>query len=312
MKRIISICLFAVYAAVITPNEGVAQSIEDEIRTDVKVKLTQWMQKGEFERMTDYRQRLKESSLIAFKQVYVSVVRNMIRVDITSKMFYDTESEMFSVYFRDRYFNERDYTYKSFIHVPFSTAQKFKERWNESDNGYFVQDLCFINGKLHFKTINRTVDEQTYSFPIQEIEYDSRIFATPKDFKGISLAFNSLDIDNEYLRDVVLMYSDIEKQIDERKNTNRFEQYQTRSDEKKVIVNNYNSFDEQYRPKHALSKRIIVFKKQEAQLAKKIKELQKSNAATSQVDELKAQLENLKAERKDLEKSYKKMKSDKY
>jgi TonB family protein len=227
MKRIISICLFAVYVAVITPNEGVAQESlfpkyteytdENLIQAEVKENFIKWMQKGEFERMADYQQRLKDSSLIVFKQVYVSVARNMIRdmisnIGIRSELFYDTESEMFSVYFTtlDRY---HTYKYKSFIHVPFSTAQKFKERWNESDKGYFVQDWCFINGELHFKTINCTVDEQTYSFPIQEIKYNSRIFVAPKDFKEISLAFNSLDIDNEYLRDVVLMYSDVEKQI---------------------------------------------------------------------------------------------------
>jgi TonB family protein len=43
--------------------------------------------------------------------------------------------------------------------------------------------------------------------------YDSQIFATPKDFNEISLAFNSLGIDNTYLRNVILLYSDVEEQI---------------------------------------------------------------------------------------------------
>jgi TonB family protein len=104
--------------------------------------------------------------------------------------------------------------------------------WNGSEIQYVFQDWCFVDVKtdqLFPKIVQRTVNGQTYTLPIHEIFLAvsnlrrKKIF-TSKDFKEISLAFNSLGIENEYLRDVVLRYSDIRTQfrqqrIDETKST---------------------------------------------------------------------------------------------
>jgi TonB family protein len=195
------------------------------------------MQKGEFEPGTDYQQRLKDSSLTVFQRIYFDAVEDQIderlkpdyEKTFRAELIYDTEKERFSVFMITRYdgtyHNYMD-TIKSFINnIPLSEAKIFKERWEESSRYYKFQDWCFVGIKSQFnrfnpsqlfpKVIECTVNGQTYILPVHEISrlYHRPEIFTSKDFREVSLAFNSLDIENEYLRDVVLRYSDIKAQI---------------------------------------------------------------------------------------------------
>jgi hypothetical protein len=179
-----------------------------QIKASVRENFAQWMKKGEFERETDYRQRLKDSSLTAFRQIHSNAVYGMIKSKIDGTfitegiLVYDTEKEIFFVSFLRSYWG----TLKSVINIPLSEAQIFKERWEFSKSDYVPHDWCFIDNDLYPKIIRRTIDNKTYTFPIYQIiqkKYYDKIFIS-KDFDEISLAFNSLGIDNEYLRDVVV------------------------------------------------------------------------------------------------------------
>jgi hypothetical protein len=212
------------------------------------------VQKGEFEPIVDYQQRLKDSSLVVFQRIYVEAVHHQINESVERTnllktsigLTYDTERKIFSVFFTSRdkepYYNPDRYhdTLKSFISIPLSEAKEFKERWmkEESESKYVMQDHGFIGGLSEFqllpKVIQRTVNGQTYTLPIHEIFREfvgAEERFTSKDFKEISLAFNSLGIENDYLRNVELIYSDKgvqvrQQRIDETKSTRTAEHRQ--------------------------------------------------------------------------------------
>jgi formylglycine-generating enzyme required for sulfatase activity len=201
-------------------------SDENDINKTVKEKFTQWMEQGEFEKATDYRQRLKDSSLTAFQKIYGDVVQDEIKKhdfeimtyaratkSFRGELKYNPDEELFTVSFKKSYGE----FFESFIYIPFNEAKKFKECWEASDNVFVLQSWCFDWSGLRPKIINRTVNGQTYTFPIHALKYYDHTVHTIslEDFEEISLAFNSLGIDNEYLQNVVLQYSDIERQIAE-------------------------------------------------------------------------------------------------
>jgi TonB family protein len=202
--------VFVCIAILISSAVSVSAQYYDEryIQKRVEKNFAQWMQKGEFEPRADYLQRLKDSSLIVIQKIYDDAVKFQINWKwegryFSSELTYDTEREEFDVFFTIYYG-----TLKSFISTPLSDAKKFKERWikEELEREYISKDFCFVKSDLYPKIIYRVVNEQTYTLPIHEIYYKEEIF-TSKDFKEISLDFNSLDTENEYLRGVVLRYS---------------------------------------------------------------------------------------------------------
>jgi hypothetical protein len=97
---------FAITTALIISTISVSAQTDDtdegHIYSKVKTSFNLWMQKGEFEPMSDYRQRLKDESFVAFKKIYMEKVQNRINdrlksMRLESILKYDTETEVFSV-----------------------------------------------------------------------------------------------------------------------------------------------------------------------------------------------------------------------
>ena len=182
-----------------------------KIKKILKTEFNEWQEKGEFEKTTDYEERLKNNSIQQFYQICSDVLKEYVsrfdeeylsnrRVEGTLQP-YNTDLEYFPVKFR---FLSTDYTVP--VQVAFADAPKFKDKYIDNWKVNFY-DYVFVNNYL---IPSKVIYAETNKPP--------RIFTVPvKNSKEVSFSFNDLGIQNQYCKNAVFHISMIKTMEEEQK-----------------------------------------------------------------------------------------------
>ncbi|TCV20305.1 hypothetical protein EDC17_100211 [Sphingobacterium alimentarium] len=121
------------------------------VSRNVKESFEKWLQKGEFEKSTEYERRVKENSNSKFSEICVSEMEKIISQVSMRIIQYDADNELFIFKFRnsdhigvneDRYARRSlDLSKFAFLSVPFSQAERFKKDFENSN--YYVNKVIF-------------------------------------------------------------------------------------------------------------------------------------------------------------------------
>jgi hypothetical protein len=185
------------------------------IKKSIKIAFEKWNQKGEFEKETDFNNRLKNQSKAVFSQVCIEQIksiindynRNRLKRELSS---YQTEKEYFIVSFN---INEIKMKWQNQINIPISNAENFKKNWPALQSEFSVYDWCFVGNSLcpTLVYLYDANEKSKYKFPL-----------SPENQSEITISFNDLGIDNPYLQSYVFKYSDTKLEEEYQKNGNLF------------------------------------------------------------------------------------------
>ncbi len=171
------------------------------LKKSIKEDFEKWNQKGEFEKEVDYLERLKKQSQSAFEEICIKQVKYNIddksyKYNLKKELsIYDSESEYFTISFK---FNGLEWQNK--INIPISQAQNFKTEWTKFNFEIDEYDWRFVDKNLcpSVITVENTESNSKY-----------KLSSTLNDQYDISCSFDSLGIDNSYLRGYIFNYSNV-------------------------------------------------------------------------------------------------------
>ncbi len=169
-----------------------------KIYKNIKTSFTEWNTKGEFEKETDYKDRLKNQSIMSFQKICIEQISNQVEEysiwsDLDKELStYDSETESFLVLFN---FNGVESNVK--IKVPIDNAPNFKDNWRKYNTEIDDYDWCFVNDSLAPTMVTMYINNQKYEFPLS---YNNK--------EDIAFAFDDFEIDNSYLKGHTFKFSD--------------------------------------------------------------------------------------------------------
>jgi hypothetical protein len=166
------------------------------IQGSIKDAFNKWNQKGEFEKETDYNERLKTQSQGIFSQICIEQIKNRVSrgVKLEKELStYNSNDETFIVSFK---INGIELQNK--INIPISSAENFKNNWSNLRNEIDNYDWCFVANMLcpNLVTLHNSRDNAKYEIQL-----------SPENQSDISFPFDNLEIANPYLSGFVFKYS---------------------------------------------------------------------------------------------------------
>lgn len=185
----------------------------DYIKMAIKKEFKQWNKKGEFEKQTDYEERLKNQSESSFADICIQQIKKEIDNIYFSKELlpYDSEKEYFNIRFKyNRSYSTNSLKWQSVLKIPITEAENFKNNFLDFGIQKYEDKFELYNGWLipTELTLFRT-DEQSNKEQIIE-KYDIPIkFQNQKE---IAVPFDGLGIDNPYLKGYVFTKAIFEQQ----------------------------------------------------------------------------------------------------
>ena len=215
--------------------EAYAKTDVGSIQISIKSEFEKWNQKGEFEKETDYAERLETKSQTAFNEICINQIQKKINeynngYNLKTELStYNSESEFFTIQFKIN-----DVEWQNKVSIPISQAQSFKNNFSDYDFEINDYDWCFVENNLcpTLVTMVNKDDNFKYNFPLS---------ATNK--SEISFAFNDFGIDNQYLNVYIFKYSNAKAIAEElEKEKQRLDMLELTSYNQKLdsIFNNYN------------------------------------------------------------------------
>ena len=187
----------------------ISQQKEKQDATDIAIikknignAFENWNKKGEFEKETDYSQRIKDQSQKAFSKICIEKITEKVReindeIHYANEYFkrelstYNSESETFNTSFK---INSNVWINK--INIPITDAENFKKNWPDLDYKIEDYDWCFINNNLCPTLVTLYNTNNKYEFPLPL-----------KNQSDITYSFDNFHIDNPYLKGYVFKYS---------------------------------------------------------------------------------------------------------
>ena len=166
------------------------------IQRDIKIAFEQWNKKGEFEKQSDYEERLQNQSKNAFAQTCVEQIKNKLRNEKPRMKLqpYNTDNEFFTVNFEIN-----NIEWQSKINIPIANAENFKSNfgWNNFQTRVKYYDWCFVENKLCPTLVTLFDDNNEYDFSL-----------SLQNKSEITYSFDDLGISNPYLKGFIFRYSD--------------------------------------------------------------------------------------------------------
>src|SRR5690606_11361910 len=108
-----------------------------------------WNRKGEFEKESDYVNRLETQSQTIFDNICIKHIKSQINSccssdDLRKELStYNTEGEFFTASFK-----LNGVEWESKINIPISKAQEFIRNWSDITYKISVYDWCFVEDRL--------------------------------------------------------------------------------------------------------------------------------------------------------------------
>jgi len=176
-----------------------------KIHEAIKNTFGKWNSKGEFEKVSDYEERLKTQSLIEYKRICTEEIQKRIGRDATEKLkkelsTYNSENESYNITFK---LNNVEWSNK--LMVPISQAQQVKENWSKFTSTINIYDWCFADNNLNPIQVVLTWSNHKYELPVQV-----------RNQRDIIYSFDNLGIANTYLKGFKYNYSEERKFEQER------------------------------------------------------------------------------------------------
>lgn len=201
--------------------EAYAKTDVGSIQKNIKSDFEKWNQKGEFEKEADFVERIKSKSKDEFNKVCIEQIKNKIK-NLGSYYYgynynlkrelstYDSEGEYFTVVFR---FNGIEW--KNVLNIPISDAEEFKEKWNKLKVSIDNYNWCFVENSMLPTLVTLQEFESFYYYdyereptlkPIKTYSFPY----TQKNHSEITIEFDELNLENEFLKGYVFKFSEIE------------------------------------------------------------------------------------------------------
>ena len=228
--------------------EAYERSDAGGIQKSIKAAFEEWNQKSEFEKETDYAERLKTQSKEAFDNVCAEATKKRISIiyeynSLKKELLnYNSESETFSVVFKGNGTEGQ-----SKINIPIAQAENFKSGWSRFNFEENIYDWCFVENNLFPTLVTLLCPPSNSKRP-----WDGTKLEFPLNLKNqqeITCPFDNLEIENPYLKGYVFKYSNAKQQAIEqqRRDSLEFEKYSQRLDSifndrnRKLLQNPYNA-----------------------------------------------------------------------
>jgi hypothetical protein len=180
------------------------------LESNVKTAFEEWSIKGEFEKQSDYEERLKNQSQDGFTKICIEKTHKIIsglRITKMDLQPYNTDDEYFIVNFKlDNYSIIRP-EWQNKISIPIADAESFKNNWNGFKSEINDKNWCFVENTLcpTFITLYRKVGNDRKAEKIAE-KYELPVIVTNQ--SEITISFDKLGVYNPYLKGFVFNYSD--------------------------------------------------------------------------------------------------------
>lgn len=215
--------------------EAYAKTDLGSIQRNINSEFEKWNRKGEFEKETDYAERLKAKSQTAFNEICINQIQKRIsdynngynlKTELST---YNSESEFFTIQFK---INGVEWQNK--VNIPIANAESFKNNFTNYEFEINDYDWCFVENNLcpTLVTLENKDDDSKYNFSLS---------ATNK--SEISFAFNDFGIDNQYLNGYTFKYSNakaIAEEVEKEKQRLDLLELTTYNQKLDSIFNNYN------------------------------------------------------------------------
>lgn len=199
------------------------------LERDIKDSFENWNQKGEFEKQGDFEERLQKQSQSKFVEICLEKIKekieNFSNYDLNKELLkYDSENEYFPILFK---FNNIEWQNK--LKISISDAENFKNNWQNFSWVKNDYDWCFVDNKLLPSKIVLEGNNTKCSFdlPIQNQQ-------------EILISFNSLGIENPYLKNYVCNYHSSVEEIRKLKQFSDSTEFVAYNNKLKELIKSYN------------------------------------------------------------------------
>jgi TonB family protein len=183
--------------------EKYERSDKAKIESSIKKEFGEWCQKGEFEKQSDYEERLKSQS----KDIFINICEKTIKWVVSNRSIdgellkYDTEKEIFPIRLEIYDNNYEKSKWDTELKIPIAEAQDLKEEsssdynWKMKDDDLYFIDNDLFSSKIVVRSRLRSKYGWTeVSFPL--INHSKLV-----------INFDDLKIDNPYLKGFEFDYS---------------------------------------------------------------------------------------------------------
>jgi hypothetical protein len=177
-----------------------------QIESNIKTSFEKWNTKSEFEKQTDYETRLQNDSQNSFSQICTEQIKSKINkyLNLNKELLpYNVDNEYFMIKFKNAHSGIK---WESKLNISIANAEKLKNNWREFETEINQYDWCFVNDTLYPTSVtllrtdgygeNKKIIEQ-YTLPV-----------TVENQNEISIPFDKLKIENQFLKGYVFKYSD--------------------------------------------------------------------------------------------------------
>ena len=170
------------------------------IKRAIKAEFEKWNKKGEFEKASDYEERLKTQSQKEFTRICTEEIQKYVGKDAGKKIkmelsTYNSENESYNVSFKFY-----DVKWSSKLMVPIANAQQIKENWSKFASEIDIDDWCFVDNNLCPKQVVLSESIQRYEFLVPL-----------RNQRDIIYSFDNLGITNAFLKGFRYNYTDARK-----------------------------------------------------------------------------------------------------
>lgn len=176
----------------------------DDIKMSIKKEFEQWNKKGEFEKQTDYEERLKNQSESSFANICIQQIKAGIDNIYLSKELlpYDSEKEHFSIRFKyNRLNSPNSLKWQSVLKIPIANAQNFKNNFSDFEVQKRYCEFNLYESWLipTVVTLFRTDNQSDNAKIIEKYDVDVKL----QNQTEITVPFDGLGIENPYLKGYV-------------------------------------------------------------------------------------------------------------
>ena len=182
------------YIIINSPSKDMHSDVVQLVNS-IKKDFVSWMERGEFERKTDWDKRLKEQSQEKFDNLCKVALHSFINDDYSTNISkYDTENESFNITLIQNHNSSK--TIIGQVKVPIGIAQNFKDNFRR----YNLKNYkAGVNGN--------------YLYPqSSQITYGNKTYFVNYNFSVIpaAISFDYMNINNPYLKGYIYFENSIE------------------------------------------------------------------------------------------------------
>ncbi|MDR0754697.1 MAG: hypothetical protein LBF04_04835 [Prevotellaceae bacterium] len=194
------------------------RSDKGKIEENIKTAFEKWAVKGEFESSAKYEERLKNQSQSKFTETCIEQIRERTNGNIYKELLpYDADNECFTIKFSKKCGYACGIEWQSKLNIPINQAKDFKGHFRDGDfytkiNDY---DWCFVNDTLCPTIVTLSRGKKIFNREKSQHEFITEeaynLSVTIPNQTEITVQFDNLGIDNQYLAGYVCKYSEIAK-----------------------------------------------------------------------------------------------------